>query len=119
MSELRTSRRSLLKGTGALALVGLPATAAAAQPADPLCTLVTAYRAECAALNATEGDIPDATPLPIWDALNEGRIPAAASNAGAMAALRLAVEMCEDFAGADAIPNLMQAALAFLEGGEA
>lgn len=45
--------------------------------------------------------------------------PAAASKEGAIAALRLAVEICEDFSGAEAIPNLMQAALRFLEGATA
>lgn len=57
--------------------------------------------------------------MPIWHALNEGRIPTATSKAGAVAALRLAAEMCEDFGGADAIPNLIGAALSFLEGATA
>lgn len=116
MSEPRPSRRGLLAGAAAVALLG---PVAAAQPADPLCALVAAYRTECERLNATMGDIPDDAPMPVWHAINEGRIPAATSAAGAIAALRLAVEMCEDFGGVDAIPNLMQAALAFLEGGEA
>jgi hypothetical protein len=115
MSEHRPSRRGLLAGAAAVALIG-PATAHAA---DPLVVLVAAYRAECEQLNATVGDIPDDAPMPIWDALNESRIPAATSKAGAIVALKLAVEMCEDFGGADAVPNLMQAALSFLEGATA
>lgn len=116
MSEHQPSRRGLLAGAAAVALLG-PATAAHA--ADPLVALVADYRAECEQLNATVGDIPDDAPMPIWHALNKGRIPAATSKAGAVAALRLAAEMCEDFGGADAIPNLMQAALNFLEGAPA
>lgn len=118
MSEHLPNRRRLLKGAAVVALLGAPA---AAQPAgnDPLCALVAAYRAECDWLNSTVGDIPDDAPMPIWHALNEGRIPAATSKAGAVAALRLAVEMSEDLAGADAVPNLMQAALSFLEGASA
>lgn len=110
------SRRGLMAGAAATTLLG---PFAAAQPADPLCALVAAYQAECERLNATVGDIPDDAPMPVWHALNEGRIPAATCEAGAIAALRLAVEMCEDFDGVDAIPNLMQAAIAFLEGGKA
>ena len=115
MSECRPSRRGLLAGAAAVVLLG-PATIHAA---DPLVALIAAYRAECEQLNATVGDIPEDAPMPIWHALNEGRIPAATSKAGAIAALRLAMEMCEDFGGADAIPNLMQAALSFLEGAAA
>lgn len=110
------SRRGLMAGAAATALLGPPA---AAQPADPLCALVAAYRAECERLNATVGDIPDDAPMPVWHALNEGRIPPATSRAGAVSALRLAVEMSNHFGGVDAIPTLMKAALAFLEGGEA
>lgn len=109
------SRRGLMAGAAATALLG----PSAAHPADPLCALVAAYRAECAWLNATVGDIPDGTPTPIWGALNEGRIPAATSKEGAIAALQLAVEMSGDFSGVDAVPNLMQAALSFLEGAAA
>lgn len=110
------SRRGLMAGAAATTLLG---PSAAAQPADPLCALVAAYRAECERLNATVGDIPDEAPMPVWHALNEGCMPAATSKAGAVAALRLAVEMSEDFGGLDAIPNLMQAAPAFLQGGDA
>lgn len=116
MSECSPSRRAILKGATAAALLTMP-VAALASEADPLRALVAAYRAECAWLNSTIGDIPDDAPVPIWDALNEGRIPAATSKEGAIAALRLAAEMCEDFGGADAIPNLIGAALSFLEGG--
>lgn len=118
MSEHHPSRRGLLAGAAAATLLGMPA---AAQPvgADPLCALVAAYRAECAWLNSTIGDIPDDTPLPVWEALNENRIPAATSREGSIAALRLAVEMCEDFSGVEAIPNLVEAALGFLEGADA
>ncbi|MFG1211052.1 hypothetical protein V5F72_01360 [Xanthobacter flavus] len=105
-----------MAGAAATALLG---PSAAAHPADPLCALVAAYQAECERLNATVGDIPDDAPTPVWHALNEGRIPAATSKAGAIAALRLAVEMSEDFSGVDAVPNLMQAALSFLEGAAA
>ncbi|MFG1294079.1 twin-arginine translocation signal domain-containing protein [Xanthobacter versatilis] len=115
MSERSPSRRSLLKGATAAALLTVPAITVASE-ADPLLDLVTAYRDECAWLNSTIGDIPDDAPMPVWDALNEGRIPVATSKEGAIAALRLAVEMCEDFSGVDAVPNLMQAALGFLEG---
>ncbi|MFS8037719.1 hypothetical protein ACI7BZ_12295 [Xanthobacter sp. AM11] len=115
MSEHRTSRRGLLAGAAAVALFR-PATAHAA---DPLVALIAAYRTECEQLNATVGDIPDDTPMPVWQALNEGRIPAATSKEGAIAALQLAVEMSEDFAGADTVPNLMQAALSFLAGATA
>lgn len=115
MSERHPSRRGLLAGAAATALLGV----AAAHAADPLVALIAAYRAECEQLNATVGDIPDDAPMPIWHALNDGRIPPATSKEGAIAALRLAVEMCEDFAGADAVPNLMQAALSFLEGATA
>ncbi|WP_024277385.1 hypothetical protein [Xanthobacter sp. 126] len=115
MSEHLPSRRGLLAGAAAVALLG-PAPARAA---DPLVALIADYRAECEQLNATVGDIPDDAPMPIWHAINEGRIPAATSKAGAIVALKLAVEMCEDFDGADAVPNLMQAALSFLEGATA
>lgn len=115
MSERHPSRRVLLAGAAVAALLG----PAAAHAADPLVALIAAYRAECEQLNATVGDILDDAPMPIWHALNEGRIPAATSKAGAIAALGLAMEMCEDFGGADAIPNLMQAALSFLEGAPA
>lgn len=116
MSERSPSRRSLLKGATAAALLTVPAAALVSE-ADPLRALIAAYRTECAWLNATIGDIPDDTPMPVWNALNEGRIPVATSKEGAIAALKLAVEMCEDFSGVDAVPNLMQAALGFLEGG--
>lgn len=109
------SRRGLLAEAAVAAILGL----AAAHAADPLVALIAAYRAECEQLNATVGDIPDDAPMPIWHALNEGRIPPATSKAGAIAALRLAVEMSEDFSGVDAVPNLMQAALSFLEGAAA
>ena len=112
MSEHRPSRRGLLAGAAAAALLG----PAIAHPADPLVALIAAYRAECEQLDATVGEIPDDAPMPIWHALNDGRVPAATSKAGAVAALRLAAEICEDFGGADAVPNLMQAALSFLEG---
>ncbi|MDI4667082.1 hypothetical protein K9U40_22560 [Xanthobacter autotrophicus] len=116
MSERSPTRRFVLKGATAAALLTVPAITMASE-ADPLRALVEAYRAECAWLNSTIGDIPDDAPMPIWDALNEGNIPAATSKEGAIAALRLAVEMCEDFSGVDAVPNLMRAALGFLEGG--
>lgn len=116
MSEHHPSRRGLLAGAAAVALLG---SSSAAQPADPLCALVADYRAECERLNLTVGDIPDDAPMPIWHALNEGRIPVATSKEGAIVALRLAAGMCEDFGGADAIPNLMHAALSFLEGATA
>ncbi|MFG1202358.1 hypothetical protein V5F29_08190 [Xanthobacter aminoxidans] len=115
MSERHPSRRGLLAGAAVAAILG----SAAAHAADPLVALIAAYRAECEQLDATVGDIPDDAPMPIWHALNKGRIPPATSRAGAIAALRLAAEMCEDFGGADAIPNLMQAALGFLEGATA
>lgn len=73
------SRRGLMAGAAATALLG---SSAAAQPADPLCAIVAAYRAECERLNATVGDIPDDAPMPVWHALNEGRIPPATSRAG-------------------------------------
>ncbi|MFG1179001.1 hypothetical protein [Xanthobacter versatilis] len=116
MSEHSPSRRAILKGATAAALLTMPVDALASE-ADPLRALVAAYRDECARLNAIPGDIPDDTPMPVWNALNEGRIPVATSKEGAIAALKLAVEMCEDFSGVDAVPNLMQAALGFLEGG--
>ncbi|ABS68654.1 hypothetical protein Xaut_3425 [Xanthobacter versatilis] len=115
MSERSPSRRSLLKGATA-ALLTVPATITALE-ADPLRALVAAYRDECARLNAIPGDIPDDEPTPVWEALNEGPLPVAATKEGAMDALRLAIEMHKDFTYTKAVPNLMQAALGFLEGG--
>ncbi|MFG1341361.1 hypothetical protein [Xanthobacter autotrophicus] len=120
MSELRpTSRRGFLGHVAGAYLATGALTAGAVALADPLLALVEAYRDECARLDAIPGNILDDEPMPVWDALNEGRIPAATSTEGAIAALRLAKEMCEDFGGADAIPNLIGAALRFLEGGAA
>lgn len=118
MSELRPSRRALLKGATAAALLTVPAPALASE-ADPLHDLVRAYRDECASLNAIPGDIPDDEPMPVWHALNGGALPAAATKEGAMEALRLAIDLHEDFASVDAVPNLMRAALGFLEGAAA
>ncbi|MFG1306027.1 twin-arginine translocation signal domain-containing protein [Xanthobacter autotrophicus] len=116
MSERSPTRRSLLKGATAAALLTVPAITLASE-ADPLQSLVTAYRDECARLNAIPGDIPDDTPMPVWHVLNGDAIPAATTKEGAMSALQLAIDLHEDFASVDAVPNLMQAALGFLEGG--
>ncbi|MFG1278237.1 hypothetical protein [Xanthobacter autotrophicus] len=116
MSERSPSRRAILKGATAAALLTMP-VAALASEADPLRALVDAYRAECAWLNSTIGDIPDDTPMPVWHVLNGDAIPAATTKEGAMSALQLAIDLHEDFASVDAVPNLMRAALGFLEGG--
>ncbi|MFG1270107.1 hypothetical protein [Xanthobacter versatilis] len=116
MSEHSPSRRAILKGATAATLLTMP-VAALASEADPLRALVAAYRDECARLNAIPGDIPDDEPTPVWEALNEGPLPVAATKEGAMDALRLAIEMHKDFTYTKAVPNLMQAALGFLEGG--
>lgn len=118
MSERSPSRRAILKGATAAALLTVPAVTLASE-ADSLRALVAAYRDECGRLNLFEDDIPDDEPTPIWEALNKGPLPVAATREGAMDALRLAIEMHKDFTYTKAVPNLMQAALGFLEGGAA
>ncbi|MFG1182140.1 hypothetical protein [Xanthobacter versatilis] len=117
MSERSPSRRSLLKGATA-ALLTVPATITALE-ADPLFDLVTAYHDECAWLDALDGGFSDVTPMPVWDALNLGHVPTATTKEGATAALKLAVELSDSFGGAEAIKNLIHAALGFLEGAAA
>lgn len=120
MSELRpTSRRGFLGHVAGAYLATGALTAGAVVLADPLLALVEAYRDECARLDAMPGSIPDDEPIPVWDALNAGPLPAATTKEGAMEALRLVIEMHEYFASADAMPHLVQAALQFLEGAAA
>lgn len=109
-----TSRRGFL-GHVAGAYMAAGALTAGVVLADPLHDLVTAYRDECARIDAIPGDIPDDTPMPVWDVMNGDIIPVATTKEGAMAALRLAIDLHEDFASVDAVPNLMRAALGFLE----
>ncbi|MDI4657238.1 hypothetical protein [Xanthobacter autotrophicus] len=115
MSEHNPSRRGFL-GHVAGAYLASGALTAGVVLADPLQSLVTAYRDECDRLNAIPGNIPDDEPMPVWHAINGDSIPAATTKEGAMSALQLAIDLHEDFASVDAIPNLMRAALGFLEG---
>jgi hypothetical protein len=115
MSECSPSRRAILKGATAAALLTVPAVTMASE-ADPLRALVAAYRDECARLDAIPGDIPADEPMPVWYTINSDALPMATTKEGAMAALQLAIDMHEDFAFVDAVPNLMRAALGFLEG---
>jgi len=120
MSELRpTSRRGFLGHVAGAYVAAGALTAGSAVLADPLLGLVEAYRDECARLVTIPGDIPDDELMPVWDTLNSSPRLAATSKEGAIAALRLAKEMCEDFSGVEAIPNLIGAALRFLEGAAA
>lgn len=115
MREPRLSRRALLT-TGAAALLPLPA--APCRP-DPVLARVTAYRAEVARLHEVPGDIPDDEPTPALDAITSADgLPAATTQEGARAALQLAFEMHRAGVLSNAQPNLIEAALRFLDGVE-
>ncbi|MCG5234326.1 twin-arginine translocation signal domain-containing protein [Xanthobacter oligotrophicus] len=116
MVEPRPSRRTVLKGatgTGAAALFPAPA---APLEADPLLALVIAFRIEKLRLDTIAGDIPDDEPTPALDAINAAAgLPPATTKEGATAALQLALEMHRARILSNAQPNLIEAALRFLE----
>lgn len=114
MAGPRLSRRALL--TGATTLLPLPAPPF--RP-DPLLVRVTAYRAEVARLHGFPGDIPDDEPTPALDAITSaGGLPAATTQESARTALQLALEMQRAGVLSNAQPNLIEAALRFLDGME-
>lgn len=82
---------------------------------DPVLDPVNALRAENAAIDALTGDIEEGFPLPAFDYLRDEALPPAATEVGAIEALRLAVEQQDGFMGDPVVSNLVQAALAYFE----
>ena len=115
--EPTTSRRGFLGHVAGAYLAAGAVTAGAVLIADPVLDAVTAYRDEAARLNAMPEEISEDEPQPVWEALENGGtyLPAATTQKGAIEALRLALEIDREFSSTNILPNLMQAALGFLE----
>lgn len=94
----------------------IPLSATAPPATEPLAKLISAYRSECAALNANEDGFLAGNRNDAFDALNEVEgLPTAQSREVALDALRLALEIESGMMGEAAVPNLVQAALAHFE----
>lgn len=116
----KIDRRAVIRAAALVPLIGVSPALAHHAEAEPLADLISAYRAECAAINAYEGDLENLQEDCFHEAFNAlnnvESFPAGQSKGVALDALRLALEIEDGMMGTAAVPNLVQAALTYFEG---